>query len=62
MHDGRPHHVIGEGLLISLWAVNIKMATSGGKRPDHGSGGSAESRAAPKFYCVRTACSILMRP
>ena len=37
------------------------MATSGGQRPDHGRGGSAESRAAPEFVNVRTACSILMR-
>ena len=37
------------------------MATGGGQRPDHGRGGSAESRAAPKFETVRTACSILMR-
>ena len=48
---------------LPLILLGIRTATGGaGKRPDHGPGRSAESRAVPKFTYVRNACSILMGP
>lgn len=50
-------HAAGQGGSAARPAVNIKMASNiaSGKRPNAEPG---ETRAAPKFEYVRTACSI----